>query len=819
MLSPKIAPGDTVALPLAVKKKTFQDIVSAKSDLIGKLKELKKGDFKVKFEDVTIQPVPGRENVGRIVQGTAVFPTSPPNPQVIKLSLLGFRVLMDSLVISTSQAVGNMTLEFPSTLASGKNCQPTRLYLGSVKISQQCEFYVEKLSDAYGPFWIGNTGIQVFGSGFVADFSSTQSYAGASPPFVSSWKGVYLKSGQSIPAPTGTVYSNTGYAKGSYNYNSAMVTATGFKATLQLASSYSFSPTQPFGYQVNFNQARLQIDKNQISGGELRTAVITLPEQAVSDASFNKILVVADTLHIRSDGDLFGKVKYQKPVVWGEYTRLSPKLMAYSAQVESDAYFYLSASYRKPFWPFKSGGFYSPSFYPLEQTLDSLAMQGVTFFGFQRFFIYTPDTPGATPIEFGPGELQHNSWLNVVSQGVHGRFNVVEFPKDSIELGPTSSPHYVGKKPFTTRLIAQKRFFNVQFANSAVYNCRMDGAVHLKGPSQILLNFKKMAFTSTAHNAGGEVDLSTPDTLDYWGVIAVQKPGFSSAGLICVKTGQVILTAAGLYEPRHFAQPFYLTWGEMLADGNLGRLFFDYNTAGQKFDGFDFAPSAVKLSEYKPGKPGYLQAGGTAHFDFFGADYLNIHDFKYNKTVAPFNGRRIKLGFDKDKKFSATDTTIQRNWSGDFGNFNFNIAYDSTDQDGFVGKGLIGLNFVSDGAMDGSIVLSSSQICMSIWETSRHDFTLGPVAHFGSMASIWGCACIESGQLKRLMLGAELETTGNANVLLRSAAYGKLEYLVTPSVSELTINGNMYISIISGGNLEVTGKARFKVDRALAYVT
>ena len=36
-----------------------------------------------------------------------------------------------------------------------------------------------------------------------------------------------------------------------------------------------------------------------------------------------------------------------------------------------------------------------------------------------------------------------------------------------------------------------------------------------------------------------------------------------------VRTGQIILSAAGLKEQRDCAEPFYLTWGELLADGEV----------------------------------------------------------------------------------------------------------------------------------------------------------------------------------------------------------------------------------------------------------
>jgi hypothetical protein len=831
LVNPEIHIGDSLGLDLAIKEKKPEDILKAKSDLIVNLiKPAKKGDILVHFDQVTIEPVTGRKNVGRIIQGTAAYPTKPPKPEIIKLHIAGFTALIDTLTLSTGQAVARINLQFPSSMAAGSSCEPASVFLGTIPITQKCEFYVEKPADDYGSFQIGNNVILVEGKGFVADFSTTTSFSGALPPLSNSWRGVYLMAGHTIPEMSGTVVSNTGYFRASYSFPHATVTYAGFTGDISLKSPYMFRVMQPFGYDISFRNGLMTIKNNEVTGGLLLENRIDLPPLAVTSSAGTRITAGADTLLIQGDADLFGKIRINRELYWGELTKPATHINAYSAEGPVKGYFYLSAAYKTPYWPIDASGYKIPVLINPDVQLESQGIQGASFLQFKSFRIFTPDIPNPTnPINFDGGSVA-GSWINIVSQGVHGIFYMVEYPPDSLNLGPTSKNYYQGNVPFSTILPGgslpaatimvpeKKPILTMQFVNSAVYNSDLRGFIHLKGPSKIYLAFKEMQFTSTAQNAGGQVDLSTPDTLDYWGVVALQKPGFSSAGLVSVKTGQIILTAAGLEEKRHFGQPFWLSWGEILATGNLGRLFFDYNTAGQTFDGFNYAPSAIRLSDFVPGKPGYLKSGGTAHFDFFGADYLNIQDFKDANLTAPFDGRLIKMGFDTPAGFSKTDTTIARNWSGEFGNMNFNIRYDDTDQDGFIGNGSMGLNFIHDGSMKASIVLSSKQICMSINEKSRHDFTVGPVANFSSMSSIWGCACVEDGQLKRLMIGAELEATGNANIAFRSAAYGKLEYLVTPSVSELTINGNMYIALLTNGNLEVTGQARFKVDRALGYV-
>ena len=59
--------------------------------------------------------------------------------------------------------------------------------------------------------------------------------------------------------------------------------------------------------------------------------------------------------------------------------------------------------------------------------------------------------------------------------------------------------------------------------------------------------------------------------MKYWGVSLVPEDSTLPAGVVCVKLGVIYTTAAGISEPRHFARPFWLTWGEILASGNLGR--------------------------------------------------------------------------------------------------------------------------------------------------------------------------------------------------------------------------------------------------------
>jgi hypothetical protein len=107
---------------------------------------------------------------------------------------------------------------------------------------------------------------------------------------------------------------------------------------------------------------------------------------------------------------------------------------------------------------------------------------------------------------------------------------------------------------------------------------------------------------------------------------------------------------------------------------------------------------------------------------------------------------------------------------------------------------------------------------MSTNDTNRHDITLGPIAHFGAMDRFAGCGCIVNHQLERLVLSAELENTADVNIALRAATYGEVQMMFTPSISTIEFRGDMYLTILAAGNLEVQGDARFTVNRDQNFV-
>jgi hypothetical protein len=796
------------------------------------------GGVVVSLVDLTIA-VDSATGKGKVVSGKAVYPASSPNPEPATLTFHGFTATLNSLTVTPQGAEADALLQMPESVVDPGTGHPGQIQLGTFQITPECVFRKDLPSFSYGPWAIGDTEIQIKGSGVVADFdpawappSAPAGTAAASP----AWEGVLLGAGNTVSALGSTVVSNSGYVRANYSYPWAQVAGAGLTAGLSLTAPFTFETLQPFGYKVEIGKGSIDLADSGIASGEFGSDKITAPPKAVSDETGEPLAVLAAKLTLNSHLDLIGRVEAGTGIRWGEYSTQTPaaSFRFYRSQQFSHAWFYIAGTNTQNYSPVDAHDqFVEPSLQCEEPMPGDL--QGLTLCYPNALEVDTPDTPGRAALTFvsaGGADSKNPSWVNVSFDGVHGSFRgFVSQPTVPLNLGPVGQPFYVGVAPFVALsgpaltpvavLPTPHCTLSMQVVSSSVYDADMEGTIALPQPVGGNLDFNHMEFTSTAQISGAQVPLQAPLPLSYWGVNLVKKPAASNAAVISVRTGQIFFTAAGISETRHFAQPFYLTWGEMLANGTLHRLDFDYNSAGQRFDGFSFVPTFLKLSDYVPGTSAYLKVAGNISFDFFGAKYINLNDV-YDPTASssPFNNRRVALMSDSDPQgaYQPSDQKLNGNWSNGFGTFAFTYNYITTAQDGFLGTGTAGLQWIT-GSLPASIVMQADpQKCIFIRDDTHHDTALGPVAAFATLGRISGCGCINNGQLQRIMLTAELESDANANVFIKSASYGSVQIMLTPSVSQLEVEGDMFLTILLAGNIEVTGAGIFSVDRDQASV-
>ncbi len=789
------------------------------------------GAIKVHFDDLTIRPVP-TPDAGLVLAGTAAYPTTPPDPADASLAIAGFRLLLHTINLTPARASVGAELEMPVSIVDSGTGHPGRVDLGTFPISSSCVFRRELPQLAYGPWDVGNTGVEIKGNGIVADFDATWASPMApagSAATTASWRGALLGQGTTLTAAP--VVSNSGYLSASYSYPIAFITAPGLAGQFTLAAPYEFESLEPLGYRVFLSTGHLDLADSAVLDGQFDRGRLLLPPRAVVDSSGAVVTASHDQLQLDANLDLLSTATLSVPVRWGEFTSHPASTSTfYESQGFKYGRFYLSGAQRANYFPLDSAdNFLEPD--ALLHPLPAIGLQGLTVFFPEFLQVNTLDTPTRAPLRFvstNQSDRASADWLNFSFGGVHGSLqHFLTIPNSKTELGPVYQAFYQGQKPFEPGLGSgvneklEKRYsLAIEFVSSSVFDANMQGALNLPMPVNANLDFNQMEFTSTAQISGAKLPMNNPLPLSYWGLDVVKKPGTTSGGVISVRTGQVFFTAAGIRELRHFAMPFYLTWGELLASGAVHRLEFDYNGAGQKFDRFGYTTSFVKLSDYDPAKQAYLKTAGTVAFDVFGAKYINISDaYDPTKTGDPYDSRSVTLANDSDPNgpYSPTDHSLSANWGNGFGTFAYRFDYDINAQDGFVGPGTMALQWV-DQNLQSSIVLKAERICLSANDTNRHDLTLGPLAHFGAMDRVTGCGCIVNHQLERMVLSAELENTTDANIVLRSATYGEVQMMFTPSISSVEFLGDMYLTILAGGNVEVQGDAKFTVNRDQDFV-
>jgi hypothetical protein len=677
---------------------------------------------------------------------------------------------------------------------------------------------------AFGPWYIGETDILVEGKGYIIDFSAMQSPPGSNPSLANSWKGIHLSNG-STSAAKDSVISNRGYVKAPYDFTGALITSSGLNCTLQPTAQFSFRTLDPFGYDIvlpgDHTTDYLRIDNSAISDGRFNNGTVVLPARAVRNELNAQVIVKYNALFVQPDMDLFAQVILPggSTLAWGELVKTpgEPKFYQMSPKEDIPGQLYIAARSMMPYYPLHDTTFTTPdvNVSSLSEVAESEERQGVTLLGGGglSYQIWTRDVPDTQVGVLLSGDVAKKFWMNIVADGVHAEFKLFSETPFSLELGPVwSTNSYAGGRSFLLTFAQGQKgsgpVMKTRFVSSAVWDSDWRGSIEFALPVQDTVPLSRLTFTSTADCAGGQLDLAAPADLAYWGVQLVAKNPQKSAGIVCVKRGVVYLTAAGFHEPVHFAVPFNLIWGELKANGNFGRLFFDYNNAGQKFDQFPYTQSSVTLSDYISGvKDPYIQTCGSVSVSFFGAKQMTIADHLSPDSTAPAFSRNIRLTSAMSGSCAESDLFWSRDWSGALGYMEFNISYDSSAQQGFVGQGTTTIDGVG-GAMSSTIVVRADRSCICIADPGTHSISLGYVSSFGMLGKVWGCGCIVGESLESFVIGGELQATisGASGLGARGAGIVAVKYAVRPGWRRFTTSGDMNMALGTGtGDVEISG--------------
>ncbi len=354
-LRPDAAIGDTISLNLAVDRAVLQGIVERGRGVRDWFdSDPRANRFAVEFSDLTVNLEEAERGVGRVVEGLVTYPVAGPLRRPIEIVIDGFVLVLSSLGLSPRGSTAVAQVQLPGGLTDVDSCKPASIDLGRITISPSCDFYVDAPGQAYGPWLLGDTGMVIEGTGYVLDLSTATSPAPWSP----AWRGLVLGAGTAtgekyVPDPC-----NTGYLRGHYTYNNAIVVSSGFFGSLYLAEQVTFAAINPLGQTFAFNDGAMDVWYSRIVRGELKNGWTELPIDAVCERRpGRRVKTPIDVVSIQPDLDLAGALDHgMREISWGELTRHGDEVVAWTG-IFGPGYLYLPAGPDESFSPVATGTF------------------------------------------------------------------------------------------------------------------------------------------------------------------------------------------------------------------------------------------------------------------------------------------------------------------------------------------------------------------------------------------------------------------------------------------------------------------------------
>lgn len=792
--------GDTVAVPLGLDRGDLQSVIALGrgiSDWLGTKPQA--AGFAVEFHDVTVSLAEAVAGRAHIVDGSVTYPIDGV-ARPIEIVIAGFTLVLSSLALTPHRSTATAVVRVPGDLGDADSCAPATINLGVIAMSPTCDFYIERPDDAFGPWLLGDTGMVIEGNGFVLDLSTTVSHQ----PGPAGFRGLTLYAGTASGAKYVPEPCNTGYLRGDYTFTNAVVVSSGFFGSIYLAAPVTFTALNPLGQKFVFHDGAMDVWYSRIVRGEMKNGATQLPIDAVcAGAPGAPVTTPIAVISVQPDLDLAGAVDHGGgEVSWGELTHHGDEVVAWTG-LAGRGYLYLPAGAMASYSPVASGSFAGPS---LSSAPDSSLAElkthqaaGVTFLDFDDALVFSPDRPGGRG---NPIKLRRvQGWLRVGITGVDGALvTYLQLPKE--ELGEPASTGYVGNEPFIARLFGDDKMnLLAEFVTSAGYDSNFAGTMTIPLPCDIAaLEFAQIKLTSTACLVGGDLHLPPAGVpLAYWDLLLVPTGSPTAAGVLSIRTGRVLLTAAGIAEPTHFARPFGLTWGEALADGNLGQLFLDNNSWGQRFDGLSFNPHEIALSKFDPAVADpYLGVSGTVLFPFFGLHQVNVRDAEaaggrfVTVPKAPITPHAVPTAL----ALSGTWHDVSSAPLAVFDCLEMDVDYNVASQNGFIGTGGGEFGFLHSDPLDITVEIHSDATDIHISSIQTHDLDVGVIARVGGMGQIEGCARIEGPTLKLISMYGMLEhSTAAGSIFGPKAGYAtEINLTVTPTTLDFYAAGDMILS-------------------------
>lgn len=624
--------------------------------------------------------------------------------------------------------------------------------------------------------WIGETGI-----GFFAADQYSVDFSDAANPMIA-FRKVYT-----LGVPDRVIRSNNGFTNQDLYSVNCKLNKYGVSMT---ASVRSTTPKEqltstPRGHRITYGALQLVVERNVFKRG---STVVWVAPDSLHDWPVNNrpsywysdmYQTSIDSLYTlfalgfpNAQNDTFHLAtgpRVKNPLF--KYTIVNPNDQAVAGRYTATASF--------PMDQLQLGNGRS-----LRQIMESQDLTGMLIYGSARPLIAVMQSRDADGVYFGSDQFR-SGYVYLGPGGLTSAIQISAHNLNNVDNGFTagrlgaplsrSRSRFRGALPAklsNSKVQVPDHYFGIQ--HDVADSIRISTRITLPDPLGMLFGVPDVSITSLGEFPASPVTIDSNDSKSNpWQVEFVPRASTQpDMGYVSFDRGVINLTQSGIREKVHFDKPFYIHLAEFLADGLPGLFLVDYNASGQKFDGLPYVANVVGLSPLPPGNNvlEYMHTSGHVSVPFFGAKYVNIFDARDTIAKRPRLNRNVWM--QSESQWS--NKRSERSWDkkSSIGRFAFNMDYNVTGQDGFVGLGLVQIPKLSD--------LSATTLVVNRYGTCFHsegldvdlNSFLQQAAIVTSLDKAWACGCVENDAFASIAIGGQGVEVHSASSLLASVAGG-----------------------------------------------
>lgn len=747
-------PGDAITLPVrptreSTSRFTSRDVANALQSLSGQGKDCFEVQLtRVRWQGAVKKTMQCAGNVvyARTEESVSIPVLYPADSFVVEVDSVVIpdagEVVLVGKVYHTSALIGDGTGELAripvrwTTQADGDICLRRAQMTGKSPV-----------------MWIGETGIAFTTSRYLVNFQD------ARDPFI------YFDRAQTIDPPdTTAIYSNTAYLMQKMSLSDARLKKNGFTGLITNfnARLVPQRTSTPRAHLLDYSSISLVVEDNRFKYGRISATIdasrrhsngmpwMNSIEKSIIDSNYTMFLEAADdatrprvSFGTRNTGAgssfLFVGLSNSESMVYARYpaTATYPPEQFNSFVVENPKVFMeysdlsgiLLTHHAKPGIVIDSCRDLAWQEFAYARHIDGFVLLGpggVT--GKLRYDGHNQSGATVTSCDIYAGRL------GSTPQG-KGRF--ASRLKDEVQGGKSGGPD-----------------FYFEFMHDVADTNHLAARLRLPAPLKMQFDVIDMTVSSMGDVPAAQFTIDSADRkVNPWAVeFLPQQASQKSMGYVAFDRGVVNMTQSAFAEHVHFEKPFNVHLIEFNADGNVGEIKLDANSAGQKFDGLNYAPESVRLSAIPPPTDSMEYLGTTGHVSvpFFGAKYMHIVDSRDADTVRPKRSRNVSVPRVTKDGYNASDLNFAR--SDEQGRYEFDGLYNADGQDGFIGTGIIQPSGLSP--MRGQLTVNRISTCFkgNDLEFSIADYLVNK-SMFGMIDSAWICGCVENDALATYAFG------------------------------------------------------------------